>query len=105
MHVHEQIGDPGAEPRLWAAVGFLLTALDAGAADQFAARAADGLRVAAELAADESPRTRAQARGLRTAAELIIAGRPEEARALLEGELTRSFPGRGDLDLARRYLG
>ncbi len=60
--------------------------------------------VVAALATDGNPRVRAQVRGLAQVLELLRSGDRGAALELLDGELARSFLGRGDLSAGERYL-
>ena len=75
---------------------------NAGTDEERALAAADA--VVASLSTDGNPRVRAQVRGLAQALEQLRSGNRELALELLEGELTRSFLGRGDLSAGMRYL-
>lgn len=97
-HPHQEYGDPDAPGRLRAVVDRLSATLAAG--DEEAARAtllAHEVAVSA-LRRDLNPRTRSQVRGVLLAFDLVRAGELDQARAFVDGELRRSFPGEADAD-------
>jgi hypothetical protein len=97
MHSHQEPGDPRAGARLSVAIEELRTALRPERDERELQTAAHSARLLAQaLLPDANPRTRSQARGLAMVASLIDDDRREDARQLLEQELWRSFPGRGD---------
>jgi len=61
-------------------------------------------RSADALVDDGNPRVRAQVRALSHVLQLLGSGEGDAARDLLEGELDRSFPGKGDLSGAEAFL-
>jgi hypothetical protein len=95
---HQPVGDPDAMGRLRQVVDRLGAALAVGEEEVASVAAAAAERLASELARDPGPRTRAQARGVLLAVELVRRGERTEAVELLEGELRRSFPGEAELD-------
>jgi hypothetical protein len=56
------------------------------------------------LVTDGNPRVRAQVRALEHVLRLLESGERDEAEDLLKGDLTRSFPGEGDLSEAEIFL-
>jgi len=56
------------------------------------------------LVTDGNPRVRAQVRALAHVLRLLETGERDEAQDLLRGDLTRSFPGEGDLSAAEMFL-
>jgi len=66
--------------------------------------AANARRLADALVDDGNPRVRAQVRALSHVLQLLGSGEGDAARDLLEGELDRSFPGKGDLSGAEAFL-
>ncbi|MDA8278918.1 MAG: hypothetical protein M0Z63_00575 [Actinomycetota bacterium] len=85
------------------AIDGLAAALRGDGTDTARALAAAEAAVAA-LGADGNPRVRAQVRGLAQVLRLVQSGDRGGALELLDGELLRSFLGRGDLSAGDRYL-
>lgn len=96
-HPYMQHGDPAAPGHLRAAVDRLGRTLASD--DEEGARAvvlAEERTVRGWLR-DLDPRTRSQVRGLLLAFDLVRAGDLDQALALVDGELRRSFPGEAEL--------
>lgn len=101
MHSHQQIGDPAAAMEVEQVVQRLRDALRSGGEEASTRAIREVESMISTVVHDGNPRTRAQGRALRTVVELARSGRAAEAAELAEGELWRSFPGRGDLNAAQ----
>ncbi len=93
--------DPGATALLFEAVRRLSLAL--GRPDETGAFQ-HAHELTKRLATDGNPRVRAQVRALAQVLWLLEFGERDEAEVLLRGDLTRSFPGEGDLSGAELFL-
>lgn len=96
-HGHAEPGDPRIATSLRAAVEALRAALAGHDQERREEMCAQAAALPDRAAVDASPRTRAQARGLRMALHLLATGRRDEANDLVTGELWRSLPGNADV--------
>jgi outer membrane receptor protein involved in Fe transport len=96
--------EASGEQQVARAIDALAAALRGGDGPDTPGALADAEAVVAALGTDGNPRVRAQVRGLAQVLQLLGSGDRAGALELLDGELSRSFLGRGDLSAGEKYL-